>query len=194
MVSAVQQRTSSRVSDIAFCGLSIALMAVGAWVTVPLGPVPFTLQTFVIMLAVLVLTPKQSIIAVVGYVLLGAIGVPVFAGMSGGVGSIMGATGGFIWGFILGAVVAAVVRTAFAKTSLATAGGKGALAINIVTVLLFLLVVYTCGVAQLSVVASLTIPEALAVGVVPVLVTETAKTVAAVVIASAVNLALGKEE
>lgn len=194
MVSAVQRQTSSRVSDIAFCGLAIALMAVGAWVTVPLGPVPFTLQTFVIMLAILTLTPKQGVIAVAGYVILGAIGVPVFSGMSGGIGAIMGPTGGFIWGFVLGALAAAICLTALAKTSLADSGLKGRLAIAIIAVVVFQIVVYVCGVAQLSAVAGYSLAESIAVGVAPFMVTGIAKMVAAIAIAEAVNTALGRNE
>lgn len=195
MYSAVSSRANTRVSDIAFCGLAIALMAVGAWVTVPLGPVPFTLQTFVMMLALLTLTPKQGVIAIVGYVLLGAVGVPVFAGMSGGIGVIMGPTGGFIWGWILGAVVAGLIRFGFDKAVAGKDQKQSAakkLAVSIVAILAFQVILYSCGLFQLSLVASLSLPEAFAVGAAPFLIIDAAKSVAAIAIAGAVNAALGK--
>ncbi len=106
---------SSRTRSIAFVGLTIAIMAVSAWVTIPLGPVPFTLQMFAVTFAIVVLTPKEAIAAIVGYLALGAVGVPVFSGMRGGIGVLAGPTGGFLWGYLFGVAAAVlflyVVRT-----------------------------------------------------------------------------------
>ena len=89
---------SSRTRSVAFVGLAVAIMAVSAWVTVPLGPVPFTLQMFAITFAIVMLSPKECMAAIVLYLALGAIGLPVFSGMSGGIAKLMGPTGGFLWG------------------------------------------------------------------------------------------------
>lgn len=97
---------SSRTRSIAFVGLSIALIAVSAWVTIPIGPVPFTLQMLSISFLICALKPTQAIAAVYGYVVLGAIGVPVFSGMRGGIGVILGPTGGFIDGYLIGVPMA----------------------------------------------------------------------------------------
>lgn len=64
-----------------------------AWVTVPLGPVPFTLQTFVLALLPQVMLTRDALFTVVVYLLLGAVGVPVFSGLQGGVGVLLGPTG-----------------------------------------------------------------------------------------------------
>ena len=101
---------AARTRSLAFVGLSIAIMAVSAWVTVPLGPVPFTLQMFALVFAIVVLTPRECIAAVTGYLLLGAVGLPVFSGMRGGIGVLAGPTGGFLWGYLLGAAAAAPNR------------------------------------------------------------------------------------
>lgn len=98
--------SSSRTRSIAFIGLSIALIAVSAWVTVPIGPIPFTLQMLSISFLIYALRPLQAIAAVYGYVLLGALGVPVFSGMRGGIGVILGPTGGFIDGYLIGVPLA----------------------------------------------------------------------------------------
>ena len=66
--------TASRTRSLVFVALCVAIMAVSAWVTVPIGPVPITLQMFAIVFSILVLTPKQCIAAICCYVLLGAIG------------------------------------------------------------------------------------------------------------------------
>ena len=90
---------SSRTRSIAFVGLTIAVMAVSAWVTIPLGPVPFTLQMFAMAFAVVVLTPREAIAAIAGYLALGAVGVPVFSGMRGGIGVLAGRYGWVHLGF-----------------------------------------------------------------------------------------------
>ncbi len=83
---------SARTRSVAFVGLAIAIIAVSAWVTVPLGPIPFTLQMFAVTFAVVVLSPKEAIASIAGYLLLGAVGVPVFSGMRGGIGVLAGPT------------------------------------------------------------------------------------------------------
>ena len=89
---------ASRTRSIAFVGLSMALLAVSAWISIPVGPVPFTLQTFVVVFAFLVLTPRECVAALTGYLALGAIGLPLFSSMRGGIGVLAGPTGGFLWG------------------------------------------------------------------------------------------------
>ena len=77
-----------------------ALMAASAFISIPLGiGAPITLQTLFVMLAGLVLGPKLGSMSVLVYVILGAIGLPIFAGLTGGFGVILGPTGGFILSF-----------------------------------------------------------------------------------------------
>ena len=97
---------ASRTRSIAFVALTIALLGVSAWVSIPIGPVMLTLQMFAVMFAIMVLTPKQCMASIAGYLALGAIGLPMFSGMRGGIGMLMGPTGGYLWGFLLAAVVA----------------------------------------------------------------------------------------
>lgn len=93
-----------RIVDMAYIALFAVIIAVCAWISVP-TTVPFTLQTFGIFLAVGVLGGKRGTLAVLVYLLLGAVGVPVFAGFSGGIGCLLGSTGGYIVGFLLAALV-----------------------------------------------------------------------------------------
>ncbi len=90
--------------DIARMGLCVALMAVCSWIAIP-AAVPFTLQTFAVFLAVGFLGGKQGTMAILAYILLGTVGVPVFAGFAGGIGAILGPTGGYIIGFLAAALV-----------------------------------------------------------------------------------------
>ena len=87
-----RSEATQRTRSVVFVGLTIAIMAVSAWVVVPLGPIPFTLQMFAITFAIVVLSPKEAIAAITGYLLLGAVGVPVFSGMRGGIGVLAGPT------------------------------------------------------------------------------------------------------
>ena len=106
MSEAMTQHSTARARSVAFCGLSIALMAVAAWVTVPFGPVPFTLQTLAVMFVLFALPAKQALVAIGGYIVLGGLGLPVFSSFKGGLAALMGPTGGFIVGFFVAAVVA----------------------------------------------------------------------------------------
>ena len=93
-----------KTKDIARVGILAALIALCAWISIPTA-VPFTLQTFAIFLALAVLGGKLGTLAVGVYLLLGAVGLPVFAGFKGGLGALLGNTGGYLLGFLLTALV-----------------------------------------------------------------------------------------
>ena len=92
-------RKTWRTVDLAYMALFAVLMAVCAWITLPL-PVPFTLQTFAVCAAMGILGGRRSTWAVAMYLLLGAVGLPVFSGFKGGLGALLGTTGGYILGFL----------------------------------------------------------------------------------------------
>ena len=83
------------------CAIMAALLCILAPVSVPVGPVPVTLATLVLYLSVWVLDTKGAVIAAALYLLLGAVGLPVFAGYSGGIAPIIGPTGGYLIGYLL---------------------------------------------------------------------------------------------
>ena len=93
-------RRSFSLRDMALCSLFAAILAVSAWLTIP-GEVPFTLQTFGVFAALGLLGGKRGTIALALYLILGAVGLPVFAGFRGGFGVLLGTTGGYIFGFLL---------------------------------------------------------------------------------------------
>ncbi len=108
-------RLSTR--EISYVALFTALIAVGAFVTIPLGPVPFTLQPLFVLLAGLVLGARLGALSVVAYLILGLMA-PVYAGGASGLGVLFGPTGGYLVGFVLAAYVAgAVSRTGDPSTS-----------------------------------------------------------------------------
>ena len=96
-----------RTLDMAYIALFAVLMAVCAWITVPLPKplVQFTLQTFAMFMALTTLGGRRGLYAMVVYLLLGAVGVPVFSGFRGGLGVLLDTTGGYIIGFAAAALV-----------------------------------------------------------------------------------------
>jgi biotin transport system substrate-specific component len=96
-----------RTIDMTYIALFAVLMAVCAWVTIPIPGtlISFTLQTFAIFTALLTLGGRRGTYAVLVYLLLGLVGLPVFSGFQGGPGVLLGATGGYLIGFIGTALV-----------------------------------------------------------------------------------------
>ena len=91
-------RNSSK--TMVLCSLFAALIAVCAWISIPVGDISFTLQTLGIFLSLGLLGGKRGCAAIAIYLLLGAAGMPVFSGFRGGLGALIGVTGGFLWGFL----------------------------------------------------------------------------------------------
>lgn len=86
--------------QLVFTALMSVIIAVCSWISIP-SEVPFTLQTFAVFCALSILGGKCGTFAVLVYIILGAVGIPVFAGFSGGLGILLGPTGGYIIGFLI---------------------------------------------------------------------------------------------
>lgn len=91
-------RTS--VKNMVLSALFAALMAICAWIAIPVFDIAFTLQTFAVFLTLLVLGGKWGTVTILVYLLLGTVGLPVFTGFRGGPGVLLGVTGGYLWGFL----------------------------------------------------------------------------------------------
>lgn len=89
-----------------FCALFTALIVLLSQLQLPIGPVPVSLATLGVMLCGLLLGWRYGALAVGAYILLGAVGVPVFAGFQGGAGRLLGPTGGYIIGYLFYALIA----------------------------------------------------------------------------------------
>lgn len=90
-----------KLQNLVRCGCCAALMAVCAWLAVPVGDVAFTMQTFGVFLTLLLLGGGKGTASCAVYLLLGAVGLPVFSGFQGGLGVLLGPTGGYLWGFLI---------------------------------------------------------------------------------------------
>lgn len=91
--------TGNETSDTIKAALMAVLIAVCAWISVPVE-IPFTMQTFGVFLALRLLRGKYGTVSILVYILLGLIGAPVFSGFSSGAGVLLGPTGGYIIGFL----------------------------------------------------------------------------------------------
>lgn len=94
----------SKTYDIVYIAVFAVIMAICSWISIP-AAVPFTLQTFGVFIAVGVLGGKRGSLSLLVFILLGAIGIPVFANFSGGIGVLAGPTGGYIIGFLFSALL-----------------------------------------------------------------------------------------
>ncbi len=137
-----------------------ALTAIGSFMVIPLQPLPITLQTFFTGLAAVLLGGYTGALSQIIYVLLGIIGLPVFAGGKAGLGTLLGPSGGYLIGFIVGAYIIGKIIEAKRDAGL-------------VWIVLALvagnLVIYTLGTFQLSIVTNFSLIKSLSVGVIPFL-------------------------
>lgn len=94
-----ETKTPFKTIDLVYIALGSVLISICAWISIP-TTIPFTLQTFAMFFVLSVLGGKRGTTAIIVYIILGAVGVPVFAGFTSGFGIILGSTGGYIIGFI----------------------------------------------------------------------------------------------
>lgn len=94
--------------SLALMGLFVAIESVCAWISIPISEISITLQTFAVCLAGALLGWKRGLFATAAYLLLGAVGVPVFSGFTGGIARLVGPTGGYLIGFLFTAVLSGV--------------------------------------------------------------------------------------
>lgn len=152
----------------------IALIAVGSWISIPLGPVPFTLQTLFVILAGTVMK-RYAILPAALYMVLGAINLPVFHNGLAGIGVLLGPSGGYIIGFIL---AAAIVGLAYEKNTRRS---------KITGIIAGTAVIYLTGILWLAYSTGMTLFGAFLVGVVPFVIGDILKGISAYIIADRIS-------
>ena len=137
----MRKRGKQSVTRLVMVGLMTAVLAVLSQIAVPLPlGVPLTLQTFAVALCGYVLGWRSGGLAVVVYILLGAVGVPVFTGFSGGFAILAGMTGGFIWGFLPMAVLCGLGKKLQRRWMQLLPGFLGFLLCHLIGVIQFVIV------------------------------------------------------
>lgn len=181
--TAVSEKNSRSMStaELVYMSVCAALMAVCSWISIPApAPLaPFTLQTFAVFLILLLLGGRRGFFTVLTYILLGAVGLPVFAQFMGGVGVLLGTTGGYIIGFLFTALL-------FWALERATAGRR---ALTVAVLALGLAVCYAFGTAWFMVVyarqaGSIALGTALGWCVIPFIIPDLVKLALACALAS----------
>jgi len=168
---------SKRLIKVAFVALFAAFTAAGAFIAVPVGPVPIVLQNLFALLSGLILGPVMGGTAVCLYLLAGILGVPVFAGGTAGIARFAGPTGGFLVGYLLSAVAAGAIA------GQPRTGKKTPLPRIIAAVTVGFLIIYVPGVIWLEISQNLGWGRALLAGFVPFIGGDIFKGIVAVIIA-----------
>ena len=167
----------TKTSSMTRIALMAAVMCIVGPLTIPIGAVPLSLNTLVILLAVYVLDTREGTAAVLIYLLIGAIGLPVFSGFQGGFAKIAGPTGGYLLGYILLALIAGVFIHRFYDI----------IWLQFLGMCLGTLVLYLSGTAWLAHVAGMTFKDALTVGVIPFIPGDISKILISTALGRAIN-------
>ena len=104
-INMADKTQKNKTYSIVLIAVSAALITICSWISITVGPVPFTLQTMAIFAVLMTIGGARGSVAVIIYLLLGLVGVPVFAGFKGGPASFLGPTGGFLVGFAVASLV-----------------------------------------------------------------------------------------
>jgi biotin transport system substrate-specific component len=165
--------------------LMTAFTAVAAQISIPLQPVPFTLQVLAVVLTGLLLGPRYGALAMAIYLLLGAVGVPVFAQFSGGLGTLLGKTGGYLISYPIAAALAGM-----AAGAVASAPRRRGIIAGVLWGCVALAAIYVIGVAWLAVLTGLSLGAAIVAGFLPFVAFDLVKVVLAALVAVAVAPAI----
>ena len=177
--------SSNRIStkEIVLTAMFTAIITICAWISIPIGPISFTMHTFAVFCAVCILGGRNSFFSVLTYLLLGAVGIPVFAGFKGGISVLVNTTGGYLLGFLLIPLIYLAAEKIFGKS----------LAVRIISLIIGLAVCYAFGTAWFITVytranGAISIGKALMLCVIPFLPFDAIK----LALAAAVRQALRK--
>ncbi|MDR0813551.1 MAG: biotin transporter BioY [Oscillospiraceae bacterium] len=177
-----------KLKDLVVIAVFAALLCVLAPVAVPVGPVPITLATFVIYLAAFVLGTKRAVAAVLLYLLLGLIGIPVFAGFVGGFQKFTSPTAGYLVGYL---PLAAIAGLRVPRRSSGFYSPRN-IALPILLAVLGTVVLYALGTAWFMLGSHLSLAKSLTLCVLPFLPGDAVKIAVAAVSAPALCAALGR--
>lgn len=161
-----------KMKSMVLCSLMAGLMAAGAFIQIPIGPVPIVLTNLFVLLTGLLLGARWGMAGAALYLLVGAMGLPVFSGGRGGLAHLFGPTGGYLFGFVLSAGITGFIVECFRRSL------KG----GVVAVLFGSLVIYGLGVPWLKAVTQMSWNKAWMIGMVPFLPGDVLKAFLAVIL------------
>lgn len=167
--------TSQQLKDFVYSGLFAALTIALGFVSIPLpiSPVPISGISLGVMLAGSVLTPRQAMYSVLTIIMLGAVGLPVFSGFTGGLGVLFGPRGGYYFGFMIGAMAIAHLR----------GNGDNIIRLFLANAFGGILIVYFFAVPWLSFVTGMNMQQAFVAGALPFIIGDLLKAATASMLA-----------
>ncbi len=159
-----------------YASLFAALTAAGAYIAIPIGPVPIVLQNLFVLLAGLALGGKWGAVSIGIYLIAGAVGLPVFAIGTGGIGRFAGPTGGYLIGFFFAAYITGIISSIKKNTFF-----------DIIAMIIGSAVIYIFGITWLKMVTKMSFSKALIVGCYPFIIGDAVKIAAAIPIIKAIR-------
>lgn len=169
--------TSMQLRMTVYASLLAALTAAGAYLSIPIGPVPIILQNMFVMLSGLLLGSRWGLASVGVYLLAGACGLPVFSGGLGGISRMVGPTGGYLLGYLPAVYVIGLI----------TEKVKQNMVFDVIAMSCGCIIIYLCGVTWLKILTGMTVSKTLAVGMYPFLIGDALKIAAAAAIAKSLR-------
>ena len=168
---------SNSIRMMVYASLLAALTAAGAYIAIPIGPVPIVLQNFFVFLSGLLLGARWGLASVAVYLTAGALGLPVFAGGTGGIGRMLGPTGGYLIGYLPAVFLIGMIAE---KT-------RNRAWFDVIAMAVGDIMLYACGVTWLKILTGMPLAKALAVGLYPFIPGDILKFAAAVPVAKALR-------
>lgn len=193
---AAQTATIDRILLVVECAVAIALITICAQLTVPLGFLKFTMQVFAVMLVALIFKPGPAFAAMACYILLGAVGVPVFSWAGEpGIGRLIGPFGGYLFSYVAAAPIGSLVRRAICPPERRAGNLKRSLLADIVAVVVVALLIYAIETVYFVAIGAPSAPSNSVMGVlmfttIPYIPAEAVKGVLAVLVAQALRRAI----
>ena len=180
----IMEQQTMKIQDLTLIALMAALTCIlgPMSITLPFTPVPISFTNLLIYIAVMVIGMKRGTISYLVYLLIGAVGLPVFSGFSGGLAKLAGPTGGYLVGFIFLALISGFFVEKF----------SGNIVMAVIGMVLGTAVTYAFGTIWLCAQMHLTFVQGLYAGVIPYLPGDAAKIVIAIIVGSAVKKAVVK--
>ncbi len=169
--------TSTQLRMTVYASLMAAMIAAGAYLAIPIGPVPIVLQNLFVFLSGLLLGSRWGFASVAVYILVGACGLPIFSIGRGGIGHILGPTGGYLMGFLPAVYVIGLISDK----------GGHRVVFDVIAMVCGGIIVYACGVTWLKILTGMTLLKTLAVGMYPFILGDALKIIVAVPIAKALR-------
>ena len=169
--------TSTQLRMTVYASLLAALTAAGAYLSIPIGPIPIILQNMFVLLSGLLLGSRWGFASVGVYILAGACGLPVFAGGLGGISRIVGPTGGYILGYLPGVFITGLIAEKTGQRMI----------YDVIAMICGTIIIYSCGFIWLKALTGMTLAKTLAVGMYPFLIGDALKIAAAAVIAKSLR-------